>query len=255
MSRTISSCVAAVTLAMGVAACAHAQLIPIDDFDDGNDDGWTHYDFTAGQAWGPGIYDASSGEYLLQGMGPVPPEDPADGLLFSEWDMSADPLFSNGYVRLKIRVNEKNTSAFLLMRTDLSTLSGHLFAVNTELDNFRFFIESYENFAVLGNVTEDGPLYEPDQDWMFEAGAIGNELSLKYWKLGDPEPADPQLTFTDMLGAAGRISLGVSFPGDHNPASLISASFDDLVFIVPEPSTIALASLGLLGIGLLRQKH
>ena len=121
----------------------------------------------------------------------------------SEWDASADPLYSNGYVRFKLKVNEKNTSAFLAMRADLTTLSGHLFLVNTELDNFRFGIQTFENFVPLpGDASEVGPLYEPDQEWMFEAVAIGNELSLKYWKVGDPEPVAPEPTTPDLLGDA-----------------------------------------------------
>jgi MYXO-CTERM domain-containing protein len=173
----------------------------------------------------------------------------------SEWNMSSDPLFSNGFVRLKVRVNEKNSSAFLAMRADLSTFTGHLFLVNTELDNFRFGIETFENFVSQGTVFDEGPAYEPGQDWMFEAGAVGDELSLKYWKVGDPEPGAPQLTFKDILGSPGRLSVGASFPGDHNnPASLVSASFDDIYFTVPEPASWGMVLLGLVGIPFLRRR-
>ena len=49
-----------VAILLGLTTTAYGQVIPIDDFDDGNDDGWSHVDTTIGQAWGPGIYDASS---------------------------------------------------------------------------------------------------------------------------------------------------------------------------------------------------
>jgi hypothetical protein len=229
-------------------------VIPVDDFDDGDDEGWTYIDTTVGQPWGPGTYDASSGAYLLQGAGPVPPDDPTDGLLVSEWDMSADPKFSNGYLRVKVKVNEKNTAAFVAMREDLSTFSSDVFGVDTELDNFRFFIRSFENFVGVGpSAMMVGPPYEPNTEWMLEAGAVGSQLSLKYWEVGDPEPAVPQMTRTDVRGATGKFSVFVSFPGGHNPASVISATFDDIVFIVPEPASVILTLVGLFGLFRLRR--
>ena len=234
----------ALGLLVGPATMLQGTVILIDDFDDGNDDGWHYADTTLSEPWGPGIYDPNSGAYLLQGSGPVDPNAPADGLLASAWLPSTDPMFSNGYVRLKVRVNEKNTSAYLGMRTDLGTFSGHLFLINTELENFRFGIQTYENFASKNLIQETGPLYEEDQEWMLEAGAIGDQLSLKYWKVDDPIPVAPQLTTTDILGDPGMLAVGASFPGDHNPASLVSATFDDIVFCIPEPGSLLLLVLG-----------
>ena len=51
---------------------ASAETILIDDFSDGNDAGWTRIDSNAGQAWGPGTFDASSGAYQLGTTGEVP---------------------------------------------------------------------------------------------------------------------------------------------------------------------------------------
>jgi hypothetical protein len=49
----------------------------------------------------------------------------ADGRLFAEEDKSAVPLFSNGVLRSKARLNEKNASAFVIC-SDLSTLSAYV---------------------------------------------------------------------------------------------------------------------------------
>jgi hypothetical protein len=62
------------------------------------------------------------------------------------------------------------------------------------------------------------------------------------------------LTFKDILGSPGRLSVGASFPGDHNPASLVSASFDDIYFTVPEPASLGMVLLGLFGIPFLRRR-
>ena len=254
--RWAMSCLVVCFLVTGLPVGALGQtVIPIDDFNDGNDEGWRRVDTTVGQPWGPGTFDASSGAYLLQGAGPVPPDDPADGLLVSEWNMSADPLFSNGYLRFKVKVNEKNTAAFVAMREDLSTFSSDVFGVNTGPDYFQFFIDSYENFTPIAAISQEGPPYEPDQEWMMEAGAVGNLLSLKYWKVGDPEPAVPQLTAPDVRGATGRFSVAVSFPSFNSPAATISATFDDITFIVPEPATMTLTMAGLLVLLAARQRQ
>ena len=236
-----------------MAIIAQGQVIPIDDFNDGNDDGWTRIDTTMGETFGPGTYDASSGEYVIRGGGPVPTDVPTDGVLFSQWDMSADPIFLNGYVRFKTEVLEKNTSAFVVMRGDVPSFSGHIFGINTELDNFRFLIGTLVNGGSTQTTLETGPIYEPNREWMLEAGAIGDQLSLKYWASGDPEPVDPQIVVTEGSLSSGNLIVGASFPGDHNPPSVVGASFDDIVFIVPEPTSVSILLVGLMGLWFLRK--
>lgn len=248
MSRsTVFGLAGGLILTLVVTVSLPGQIL-IDDFNDGNDKGWTHVDTTVGQPWGPGIYDASSGAYLLQGGSPAPPEDPADGLLLSEADVTDDPLYNDGHLRFKVRVNEKNTSAFVVLRGDLSTMSGYVMGMNTELDYVRFLIQPFVNFVPQPGASVDGPKYEANQDWMFEAGAVGDLLTLKAWKAGDPEPMAPQISLLTDLNPAGRISVGASFPGGHQiEPSLVSAHFDDLYFTpVPEPVSFLLATAGAL---------
>ena len=51
----------------------------IDDFNDGDDAGWSHLDFTAGQPWGPATYDASSGRIYAAIGGGCPEGRPVGG--------------------------------------------------------------------------------------------------------------------------------------------------------------------------------
>lgn len=43
----------------------------------------------------------------------------------------------------------------------------------------------------------DRRIVEAGDDWIIEAGEVGDQLSMKVWKLGAQEPADPQWTYTD----------------------------------------------------------
>ena len=47
-------------LAFGAFGRSTTQIILIDDFNDGNDDGWSHFVLPQEDApWGPGIFDAT----------------------------------------------------------------------------------------------------------------------------------------------------------------------------------------------------
>jgi hypothetical protein len=85
-----------VLLVAALATHAAAQPILIDDFNDGNDDGWTHIDSNDGESWGPGSFDASSGAYRLSTPGVVPTSASCRGCMLSLWDQSSDPFYLDG---------------------------------------------------------------------------------------------------------------------------------------------------------------
>jgi hypothetical protein len=84
-----------------------------------------------------------------------------------------------------------------------------------------------------------------NEDWFMQVGTVGDLFSLKAWRVGDPEPASPQLTATYDFTSTGKLLLGTGVPSD-GPGGIGSVVFDDLVFLVPEPSTVLLGGLGLL---------
>ena len=66
MSPRTSNSIIAFTVLVGLALTTNAETIVVDDFSDGDDDGWSHVtDIPANRPWGPGIFDASSGAYHL----------------------------------------------------------------------------------------------------------------------------------------------------------------------------------------------
>jgi hypothetical protein len=125
------SLVIALGSASGDTKCANGNSIGesflIDDFDDGNDDHWTRFDLTAGQDWGPGIYDLSDGSYNLRGSGSVPPgSNFTESAIMSSWSPSMDPRFSNGILQATIKTDATRNSTGLIMRGELATATGYL---------------------------------------------------------------------------------------------------------------------------------
>ena len=136
-------------LVTALAAQASAQTILIDDFNDGNDDGWSHIDSTGGRSYGPGTFDASSGAYHLEGAGLINDGVPGGGFLASIWDQSSDPIYSDGFLRATIRAETEGSTAALVLRNSGSLQTGfnsYLFIGTTQSDgrlNPRFLFNKY----------------------------------------------------------------------------------------------------------------
>ena len=167
------------------------QPVLIDDFDDLNDDGWTRQDLTVGQPWGPGAYDAGSGNYRFVGAGNAP-GGPMSAIC-ARWDRSADPRFSNGFLRAKVRVDTDVTTALLCLR--ISEAGCYVFGGNVVTGRFYIQRVAQSGRASPSLVRLDDPRmrFTAGKDWMFEAGAVGDQLTLKVWPVGKREPDTPQL--------------------------------------------------------------
>ncbi len=94
-----------ILIPLGTANAASAILI--DDFNDGNDDGWLHL---APTTLAPGIFDATSGGYHIQSA--TATNTNGQNWLISAWQASEENLlFANGLVRTKVRVDTPGTVA------------------------------------------------------------------------------------------------------------------------------------------------
>ncbi|MCA9214304.1 MAG: hypothetical protein KDB27_14630 [Planctomycetales bacterium] len=78
----------------------------------------------------------------------------------------------------------------------------------------------------------------PTRSNWFEAGAVGDQLSFKFWRDGDSEPSAPQLTVYDAELASGMLGLGADISNLSPTAELIDATFDDISF-TPEVAIVA----------------
>src|SRR3990172_5161733 len=226
-SQSLSHIAAACFLSLAVAGNVEAVLI--DNFNDGNDDGWSHIDNTTGSPWGPGIFDANSGSYTLATSGIVA-EDPffISDTLGSQWTGSSAPQFSNGFFRAKMRANTEGTSFFLILRKTGG--SGYAFGGATNRNTF--YISRVDD-AVNIPLQELGPPPSPitaGEDWIVEAGAVGSQLSLKVWRDGEMVPTAPQLAVIDPTYSSGMFVVSARKDWAFQGTVQVSATFDDIVF-------------------------
>jgi hypothetical protein len=226
-------------IGISLAVARNVDAVLIDHFDDGNDNGWSHVDNTTSSPWGPGVFDASSGSYTLATTGVVPANPAGISDTFgSLWTGSSAPQFSNGFFRAKMRANSEGTLFFLMLRQTGG--SGYAFGGATAQNTF--FISRVDN-AVNVPLQELSPPPSPiavGQDWILEAGAVGSQLSLKFWRDGEMEPAAPQLSVIDPTYSSGAFLVAARRDSAFQGTGQVSATFDDIVFNVPEPSSCLL---------------
>ncbi|MCO6046645.1 PEP-CTERM sorting domain-containing protein [Aeoliella sp. ICT_H6.2] len=238
----------AVTLVATAWTTARAgTMMLIDDFNDGNDDGWTTVDTNEGESWGPGSMDPTSFAYHFSTPQDVPLEAPYRGAMSSVWDQSSDPLYTNGLWRAKVRADAVDSGATILLRYTGSLETGFSLYAFSAFGGRGFGFNRYEDSFLTDSMEIPGVAVGLGEEWWIEAGAVGDQLSMKVWRDGEPEPTQPQLAFTDATLPVGRFALQTNINFASDTVGPINTTFDDVYFTpVPEPST-ALMTTGLIG--------
>jgi hypothetical protein len=220
-----------VVLMLAPAGTTRATTILIDDFNDGNDDGWTRIDDSIGEPWGPGDFDLTSLTYHFLGNDDVPTG--RRGTLGAFWDSSSDPFWSEGFFKATMRANNDTTLVFLVMRcTEASTAESNSFYIfGGNPANGALFFNKWDGELTVVRVPANEP-FEPGEDWIIEAGAVGAELSMKVWKDGEQEPSEPQWQFTDPdpLGPGPFGVAAQHWRSGSTPPGIVDATFDDIFF-------------------------
>jgi hypothetical protein len=221
-----------------LAAGGHTILI--DNFNDGDSEGWEETDFTGGR----GVFDASSGAYVLRTTEPIPIDDLSVGTLDADWEASEDNgRYANGTLRATIRANTYGTTVGLLMRDTHEIEADYGFYGSSGFGTF--YIE-YFNFSENPDAPQTIIAMADPEDFPFvvgvtynlEAKVVGHRLSLKAWKVGDPEPAEPMLVVVDKrLGPDDATGLAAIAFFDPAPlaeqgveAVTVNATVDDITF-------------------------
>jgi hypothetical protein len=219
-TKFLAGAIAAIVAAFGFVNDVQAVLI--DDFNDGDDVGWTHRDQLP-PIFGPGIYECGTGRYCLQSTSIIPAQ--MNARLGSAWDKSKYPQFSEGFLRVLVRANAANTKVYLFMRSANRPADCYVYAADTSDGRFSMACgHDYSSVFYLDDVKFN--LYE---DWWIQAGAVGQQISIKVWKFGTIEPTVPQLTITDTLHTRGLFGVGAEHV--YGAPSTILGSFDNVSYM------------------------
>ena len=211
------------------AAPLWADTIVIDNFDDGDLDGWNVIDTTVGQSFGPADINANDGELAFRSGGVVPRGAFSD--MFAVWDGASDTQYSEGHLRANVRAETLGSFAYLYFRVSDDLESGYLFGATTHLGGRFGFNKVLGNQVVSDRAIDPSLSFGVNEWWTIEAGAIGDELSMKVWPTGDPEPEEPQLVFRDRSFETGTIAIGGIRHVSPPPApDFVSVTFDDISF-------------------------
>lgn len=114
------------------------------------------------------------------------------------------------------------------MRFDPETDSGYGFYGDADYQGFGITrCDGFPTCPILDQLDPQEFPFRVNEDWNIEAGAVGDVLSLKVWRKGEPEPDKPQLTVIDDTYSKGGMGVGVVH---MSSLTRISGTFDDLYF-------------------------
>ena len=247
----------AITISFVVSSSVCVQgTVLLDEEFDGDLSEWSILDTNSQptlQPWGPAdvkiveetLSHRTTGDVQLNPM----PSIFETGTIFSLLDRSAvDDRFANGFFRATVRANTESIAS-LFMRGDTTTFSGYQFRGNGSLGEFQIarFVNA-GGTTLLGQLNmADDPAFSVGDNWIIEAGAINDRLSMKVWREGESEPAEPQLVVFDDLLSDGQIALGSSVsPAQLSLPTRVDVTYDDILFrAVPEPAANGLLFLGI----------
>jgi hypothetical protein len=214
---------------------ARGQWRLIDDFEDGDIDGWTVYDYTAGTPYGPSRFSVVNGAFEISnglGQGEVHPIPNALDALYAVWEPSSDPIYQHGFLRTKLRTLEATGGPDIVLRS-----------MGAGLDGYEFNLRSYVDAIVIERISNGGAAqvgransirFDPGQDWIVEVGAVGPRLSFKAWEADEDEPQSPQVIIRDTMFTGGRFGLGIFQAGtsaqDFGRNQPFGVRYDNVMF-------------------------
>ena len=168
--------------------------------------------------WGPAMVDTSADALRMQSTNPVDVADPDvfphgvrtvfpvvnAGLTNAAWNPSLVAPVADVTVRTRVNVGSASQQSILLRANGPEgyalTASG---ATNDfALARFDGGIQSRVEFT-------EGLDFQVGEDWMLEASAIGDQISLKAWPHGTSVPLEPQIQWTDVTYPGGVFFLTV----------------------------------------------
>jgi hypothetical protein len=210
------------------------RTILIDNFNDGDSEGWTERDFTAFTGEPRGSFDASSGKYVLETIEPIPIDDASVGTIDADWEASEEnALFGNGTMRGTIRANTDGTTIGFGMRENHEVETAYGFYGSTSFGTF--YIERFSLFdpeapgqTIIAMADPEEHPFEVGKTYILEASVIGSKLTLKAWEKGDREPRRPilKLRHSEFGPESGTGLAALTF---FDPVPLLAAGVEEVV--------------------------
>lgn len=212
---------------------AYAQSFSvIDNFDDGNDNGWSRFV----QGWlntDEGAWQITTGRYNMRSTLNIPSGQ--DGTVLSVLNASTGSNFRNGTWRTKIRINNSVCSASVLVRATFNNF-GLPFAYALDLhanNNLTRSVELYRldgsSDTLLGSINRTTLNITSNNDYWIEVKTDGSTIAAKVWRDGNSAPSNPQITINDNNHQSGQFVLS-GYKSDNLGTSSVNVSFDDVQF-------------------------
>jgi PEP-CTERM motif len=226
-----------------------------DDFSSGTDAAWTHASLFAastGQTW-----DATSFAYQLTALNNG--FNPGDGNYgFAGSVVTSLPSFSNGYAQSDVlSVTGPGPFGIFGVGARLNGIGAVL-----GLTGYSVAYVPYDNSLngaieltrigppdVFNNLGTYNVSLTPGANYTFTLETTGSQITGTLWQQGQVGGAFTPLatlTATDAMYASG--SVGVFVIGANSVAPSETATFDNFLVMVPEPSSFAILGVSLLGL-------
>ncbi|UCD74123.1 MAG: hypothetical protein JSV91_10070 [Phycisphaerales bacterium] len=222
----IGPLLAAMIAALVLTASGRAQLL--DDFSDGNDDGWTRFTVPPDLPWAS--WDASTYVYRLS-VDDTKGLTPEGSAVASILDLTDDPEFWNGYWWATVVRETGNSTTVLFMRGGFEPTRAYLFGWRPDTG---LFIGRVDGASITILAIDPTFVQYVGTEYVLEAGAIGSDLELRMWLPGQDRPEFPQVSTTDYYYASGANGIVAQAYSDGD----LSATFDDVSFAPPCPADV-----------------
>jgi hypothetical protein len=229
-------------LAIGLSCVTpnRAETIFFDDFSDGSVTNDTPLNrdanpviWTPLAAYNQGTGDAASGDYVLT-------TNSGDGAFISI--PSHSPL-SNTSVRAQMRILDGTASIGVFARADTAALTAYQAGISLNTGN-AYIVRNTPDPIPL--IVKTANVDVSSGDVVIQFDAIGETLQLFLWNAGSPKPSAPFIEIQDStlsIGVSGIILDSATAPG-----SGVFRFFHVADAPIPEPSTVVLSVIALIGL-------